>query len=137
MSAIPDYTTESINDLEDLYMTGRCMFLAIALHRLYGYEIQAHIDEDYHGEYIGHAWVIANNKILDILGPYDESTCYSHGMNTDYRINGMTESDLKRFLPTLENYNLEVKAALNVAKKYLIPTYQLSAPGRENTLGLG
>lgn len=56
------------------YLSGKCMYLAAALHRTFGWEIQATL-EDNHSPYIGHTWCIVpeTGECADIDGFYPMS----------------------------------------------------------------
>ena len=58
-------------ELIEEHVSGKCMYLAAALHRRYGYEIQAAIDDHgSHNAYIGHAWVVEplSGDVIDLTG---------------------------------------------------------------------
>lgn len=56
------------SEIDECYSYGRCMFLATALHRKFGLEIQCVMESDSNGEFISHAWVVENGMIIDING---------------------------------------------------------------------
>jgi hypothetical protein len=120
-----------IEELKEKYMAGSCMYLAVALNRLFGYEMQACLETDSVGTYISHAYVkIPNGKILDIDGDYPESQNAYDGKGFGERVNGLTESDMKRYMGHEKNednaYERQVLEAMKVVRDYLLPTYQFS-----------
>lgn len=90
---LPESTVEA-------YVCGKCMYLAAALHRRYGFEIQlALADPGSPHAYIEHAWVIEPNtgNLIDIDGQYPE---HKNGWlgPTDQRVTGLNEAMLKEWV---------------------------------------
>lgn len=116
-----------VTELNDLYSSGRCMFLAVALKRLFNYEMQAAIQRDEQGEYIAHAWVkMPNGNLLDIGGQYPEAMNPYSDTVFGRRVNNLTEAHLKTYLPTTDGYEKEVIEAMKVVRDFLLPTHQFS-----------
>ena len=124
----PESLTEAyIEEMKEIYMSGRCMFLAIALKRLFGYEMQACIETDNVGEYIAHAWVkMPNGNILDIDGEYPESMNAYNGEAFGRRENDLSEAAMKSYMTSTEGYEKDVREAMGVVRDYLLPTYNFS-----------
>lgn len=114
-------------EINEKYSQGYCMFLAVALKRLFNYEIQACIETDVAGEYIAHAWaVLPNGNILDIDGEYPESMNAYDGKVWGKRVNNLSETQLKTYLPTQDRYERDVLEAMKVVRDYLLPKYRFS-----------
>ena len=94
-SGTHENTTTPLEEvIKTKYTSGHCMFLAIALNRLYGYEIAAYVDDCKIEQrpYIAHSYAITNcGKEVDIYG-YQHSVDQRPGSKVR---KGMTESDLK------------------------------------------
>lgn len=86
------------DQLNEEYVSGKCMYLAAALHRRYGYEIQAAIED--HGSsnaYIGHAWVVEplSGDVVDIDGQWPSSKNGYLGWPKTKHETGLDEAGLK------------------------------------------
>ena len=104
----------ALDKLQERYTCGHCMDLAIAFHRLYGFEIQATLVLDKDKTWIGHAWVSSKDgSFLDVMGLYGDSIeLESFG---DKVIRGLDEKDLYKYMdkPPLEK---DINQALILAK---------------------
>lgn len=110
------------------YVYEKSIYLAAALHRLYGWEIQVALTgED--KRTIGHAWCVPAGveKYIDIEGVHDAS---ANGWVSydDELVQGLTDESLMKLsasvsdLPDgLDEWNAKVDSAAEVAKSYLIP----------------
>lgn len=128
-----DNHLELKDQLQEQYNYGRCMFLAIALHRRYGFEIQAAIVNDKDGEsWIGHAWVkLPDGLFFDIMGKYEDSSeLDSFG---DITKKELDEKSLAAYFDNDSEYEKEIKKAMVVTKYYLEPNHNLNnkKPGSE------
>ena len=118
----------------DSYVSGKCMYLAGAIHRKFGWDISLTIDfpED-KGCYIGHAWAVnpINGYCVDIDGSYPLErngwiAVYSevkNGLN-EKQLFEITEKTSGRPL-SQEEWENDILEATQVLEKYLIPKYNL------------
>lgn len=120
---------KAIELLNERYCYGHCMDLAIALHRAYGYTIQASMVES---KWVGHAWAqLPDGKFLDILDIYtdcDELESFGDGECT------ITFSDEDSFISSLEikeeefeSFKKDLAIAQEVISLYLAPKFGLSS----------
>lgn len=132
-SEAPDFkniTAKELQELVEVYDAGRCMFLAIALHRAFKYEIQMHIAKDDIGEYIDHAWAVRpDGMCIDIHGLHPQEQCWSNCVNGGRRFNNVDEATLKAYLcgdkdKIEDEYESRVQEALAVVRDHLLPTYK-------------
>lgn len=123
----------ALDKIQERYTYGHCMDLAIAFHRLYGFEIQVTLVLDKDKSWIGHAWASRKDgSFLDVMGLYTDSIeLQSFG---DKVITGLDEKDLYQYMdePPLES---DINQALILAKcimkkispeKYLLQEKQFS-----------
>lgn len=113
-------TLDDKDKLESIYMSGSCMYLAMALNEMYGFPMQAAL-----GDYIEHAWVMVNDKCFDICGLDSGASDW-----TDCPID-VTKNDLIEImfpdgagLKELKLLSNEIDIAKKVIKNYLSPYYQ-------------
>lgn len=114
----------------DVYINGKCMYLAAALHRQFGWEIQvAQEFPDTDESYIGHAWCVdpQTGFCVDIDGayPHDISGWIHPAAKL---LTGMDEAALRTLTMTTGEYpfdeahwEAEVAAAQAVVTNYLAP----------------
>lgn len=104
--------------LQEYYTYGHCMDLAIAFHRLYGFEIEATIVDDKAGSWIGHAWVKMDDGLyLDVMGTYvDRFELESFGGKT---LSNLKEVDLLEYINDAHKPipNIDIEKAIVVAEK--------------------
>lgn len=105
----------SLDEIQEYYTYGNCMYLAIALNRIYGFEIQAAIVNQDSVNWIGHAWVkLPGGNYIDIMGLYTD-TVELDGFG-DKTITNMTEDNLCEYMENLNGIEKEIKKAEIVAK---------------------
>jgi hypothetical protein len=113
-------TDDLKNKLEEIYFSGKCFYLAIALHRLYGYEIQASLNTDNVDDiWIEHAWCIhPNGNILDITGLH-QFPCFQ-----DNIVKNLNEDGILQYIKggAKESQILEAEVVIN---DFLNPEYLL------------
>jgi hypothetical protein len=128
-----EYDYEALRDkLNEYYSNGHCMDLAIALHRRFGFEIQASITIEPSGEeWIGHAWVkLPDGNLLDIMGRYTDSVeLESFG---DKLVTGLDEKGLRKYINNDINLAQDIKRAMVISTAYLQPQFGLSSFDNEN-----
>lgn len=119
------------DDELEQFVSGKCMYLAAALHRVRGWEIQAVIEpaDAGYSAYIGHAWCVdpASGCCVDIDGAYPACrNGWLHPGNTLVR--GLTEADLYQLTKVGAGCDLsealwqtETQQALAVVHGYLLP----------------
>ncbi|MEP8041620.1 hypothetical protein ABJY94_18500 [Vibrio parahaemolyticus] len=118
----------AIDLLNEHYCYGHCMDLAIALHRAYGYTIQASMVES---KWVGHAWVrLPDGTYLDILSRYtdtDELESFGDGECT---LSFTNEGDFVSMLEIKDNelevFSNDLAIAQEVVGIYLAPKFNLS-----------
>lgn len=120
------------SDLYDLeqYVSGKCMYLAAALHRATGWEIQAAIEPAMAGysRYVGHAWCVdpETGHCVDIDGAYpakvngwlhpENLLMPKMDENILYAVVAEGSPDLSR-----TKWDSEVTNALLVVQSFLLP----------------
>ncbi|MHD0644898.1 hypothetical protein ACYPKM_04680 [Pseudomonas aeruginosa] len=116
--ALPD-------DLLETYSSGKCMYLAAALHRRYGLDIQITM-EDCDPTYVAHAWVTDKDRRMC----WDADGCYPMNLNgwavkaTDVETLSGEQALFERIRstafipPSLAEWQLEVLEALAVVDRY-------------------
>lgn len=122
-------TPAQVDELEEVFYTGYCWVLAVTLHRLFGYPIEAHIDEY---NIVEHAWVVLpDGRKLDIAGPANaiwgtvthanmtEADFYAHSVNGSCHVPEDTPLQL-----TEDNF-AHCTALVN---EYLLPRYHFTTP---------
>jgi hypothetical protein len=127
-----DKSADADRELRDQFVNGKCMYLAAALHRVCGWEIQAVIEPAAggYGAYVGHAWCIdpTNGFCVDIDGAYPASANGWPQPGNTLRYN-LTEAGLYQltkigagcdFSEAL--WQTEVQQALAVVHGYLLPS---------------
>jgi len=81
------------DDIVSLYSNGRCMWLALALHERYGWQIRAQIEHDlpeHGGDYVAHAYcVLPDGREADILGIQDSVDVFSTDEVRDFTPEGL------------------------------------------------
>jgi len=75
------------------YSNGRCMWLALALHERYGWQIRAQIEHDlpeHGGDYVAHAYcVLPDGREADVLGIQDSVDLFSTDEVRDFTPEGL------------------------------------------------
>lgn len=122
----------SEEDIES-YSCGKCMYLAAAIHRKFGWSISLVLDFPGPDAYIGHAWAVnpVNNDCVDIDGSYpiNRNGWIYHYSEVQHDLNekqlfDLTEKTCHRKLD-LEEWENDVLEATKVLEQYLIPKYSL------------
>jgi hypothetical protein len=112
-----------LDELQGYYSYGHCMELAIAFHRLYGYEIQLVTESDHDKAWIAHAWVKrGDNDYLDIMGTYVDTVELESFGNEKHT--GLTEEHLYKYMthsPQLEVDIEKAKIVANLIIKHITP----------------
>lgn len=115
----------------DAFVCGKCMYLAAALHRVRGWEIQAVIEpaEGQYPPWVGHAWCVdpSTGHCVDIDGAYPPDR--NGWIRPDNElVLGLDEASLRQLTLagasqpfTLEQWNREVLGTLKVVQAYLLP----------------
>lgn len=96
VSRIPEYMPEDIPDLiDEMYVCGRCMYLAAALNRVIHWPISVSLSDDTDKAYIEHAWVAneADSMMFDINGCYPDKR-NSFIFPDSAVVTGLTEDEL-------------------------------------------
>lgn len=113
------------------FVSGKCMYLAAALHRVRGWEIQAVLEPADCGypPFVGHAWCVDphTGHCVDIDGAYP--TDRNGWVRPDNElVVGLDEDSLRQLTLvgashpfTPEQWNREVIGTLNVVQEYLLP----------------
>jgi len=124
---------KSLESMESYFSTGHCMDLAIALHRRFGYEIQAAIVDDPDISWIGHAWVaLPDGQFLDIMGKYtDSEELEDFGERT---VVGLSEEGLREYIHNNEDIANDIGIAALVVSGYMKPLFGLKEIELNNTL---
>lgn len=115
-----------IDSLEEQYYTGKCMFLAIALHEKFGLEIQAAVTKSGNELVIDHAWVnIGGISDIDICGIHD---CKSEWASGSKIIQSLNTKEIKKIIGEIPKDRFEENMinANSVMNNYLIPKYNLT-----------
>jgi hypothetical protein len=118
----------SEDDIEQ-YVSGKCMFLAAALHRVYGWTIQATLIHEVSPPYIGHAWCTepTTGHCVDIDGMYPPEISGWIYPEAEL-VSGLNEEQLREitiagaYIPfTVDDWNKGVEHALPIVQGYLAP----------------
>ncbi len=106
-----------VDQLQEYYSCGNCMYLAIAFHRLYGYSIEATLVDCIDGEYIGHAWARNDcGQCIDIMGTYDNSEEDELIGFGDRVLTNLNEANLKEYFVPNPDFEKDIEKAFFVAK---------------------
>lgn len=115
--------------LAEQYASGKCMYLASALHRRFGYPIEVAIaDSATAHAYVEHAWVVepVNGDVIDIDGQYPAEANGWLRPSAEHR-QGMDEKALfelvtcTSYLPIEDiEWQRDVDAALALVDQYLV-----------------
>ena len=76
LSVMPLLFKDLPEELNEQYVCGKCMYLAAALHRRFGFPIEVCVEvPGTPHAYVGHAWVVdpATGDVIDIDGQYPAS----------------------------------------------------------------
>jgi hypothetical protein len=114
----------------DEFVTGKCVDLASAIHRLTGWEIQAVIEpaEGGYAPWVGHAWCIdpATGNCVDIDGSYPMARNGWLRSDNEHVV-GMNEAQLREVTTIGAGINWDpnswdsgVEAALPIARDYVL-----------------
>jgi hypothetical protein len=111
------------DELTDEYQSAKAIFMAVALWRSFGGEIQVKLEDDLSVKNIEHAWLSLDGQQIDIDGAYPPIMALDE--NDDDLVLGLDEVkvlDLVRSLVDISDkeWEKEVKKALKVVKKYYI-----------------
>lgn len=109
------------DELTDEYQSAKAIFLAVALWRSFGGEIQVRLADDLSVKNIEHAWISLDGQQIDIDGAYPPIIALDD--NDDDLFLGLDEVkalDLVRSLVDVSDkeWEKEVNKALKVVKKY-------------------
>jgi hypothetical protein len=125
----------SEDDIEQ-YVSGKCMFLAAALHRVYGWNIQATLIHEVSPPYIGHAWCMEpkTGYCVDIDGAYPAEISGWIYPEAEL-VQTLNEDQLREltiagaYIPfTVADWNKGVEAALPIVHGYLAAKLQAAVP---------
>jgi hypothetical protein len=113
--AYSDNNEKALDELQSYYSFGHCMDLAIAFHRLYGFEIQVMLVSEDTGYWIGHAWVKRpSGDYLDVLGSYTDTIEFeSFG---DKKLTNLIEADLHKYIDTSTQLDDDIEKAKLLAE---------------------
>lgn len=111
------------NELSEEYLSPKSIFLAVALWRSFGGEIQIRIEDDLSVKNIDHAWLSRYDQVIDIDGAYppiveldttreDIVVCISEEKTLEFVRTIIDVSDAA--------WEKEVKKALKIVKKSYI-----------------
>lgn len=106
-------------DIVEEYSNGKCMWLALAMNRRYGWPIYSQMERDLqHGDYIAHAYcVMPNGKEIDILGPQDRVDLFAHDVEP------MTPEQLYSFIHMTPEQSAPMLAAADkIIDLYIAPS---------------
>ena len=111
------------DELTEEYQSAKSIFLAVALWRSFGGEIQVRLEDDLSVKNIEYAWLSLDGHQIDIDGAYPPIMFLDE--NEDDIVLGLDEVkalDLVRTLVDVsdKDWEKEVKKALKVVKKYYI-----------------
>jgi len=104
----------------DAYMCGKCMYLALAMHRAYGLTMVVELCEEI-DPYIGHAWVLLDDdRAFDINGTNMVDAMGGYG---DRLITLDNEKDIRELIGPISDEMLthNIAEASRVIKEYFSP----------------
>lgn len=123
-----DLDAAQIDELEEVFYTGYCWVLAITLHRMYGYPIEAEIDAY---KIVEHAWVVMPDGMkLDICGPNKAIWGKVSHSQMDEKTFCASTVDGSLFVPEdtpLQLGDAEFEHCKRLVRDYLAPRYNLPA----------
>lgn len=142
----PDYykglnilTEQDQERLEEVYYSGRCMYLAMAIHERFGFDIEAHTCRINKELCIEHAWASLDNEThIDIIGPYAKSKEWTGNGNT---LRNLTPKDILTLMQTPSSaYPNTDKATIkqgmldahSVIDHYLMPNFSKTLTSNNN-----
>jgi hypothetical protein len=121
-----------VDALQEKYSYGHCMYLALAMHDLLGWEIEAVINEDDPNRpYVAHAWVNepGTSRDLDIYGFGGAQDFFSDGPRRTFSrgqfiryVNETSSAPATGLFPRHD----ELEEAARVVRDYMTPTFKLS-----------
>lgn len=109
------------NEISEEYLSAKSIFLAVALWRTFGGEIQIRIEDDLSIKNIEHAWLSMDGNQIDIDGSYPPIVALDQS-DEDLML-GLDETTALEFVRTLvdvsdKDWEKEVKKALKIVKTY-------------------
>lgn len=109
------------DNITEEYQSAKAIFLAVALWRSFGGEIEIRLEDDLSVKNIEHAWLSLDGQQIDIDGAYPPIMALDE--NDDDLVLGLDEVKALEFVRTLvevsdKDWEKEVKKALKVVKKY-------------------
>ena len=108
------------NEISEEYLSAKSIFLAVALWRTFGGEIQIRIEDDLSIKNIEHAWLSRDGCQIDIDGAYPPIVAIDE--SDEELVLGLDENTALEFVRTLvdvsdKNWEKEVKKALKIVKQ--------------------
>jgi len=115
-------TAAQLDELESAFYCGSCMYLAIALHRLYGYPIQARFLDD---DTLEHAWVRSpDGDVIDIMGKFPPEMLGFEVTHED-----LDEGKFKCYIEAgveVEWDEAPIEESIKIIEQYLLPRYHFT-----------
>lgn len=109
------------DELSEEYLSAKSIFLAVALWRSFGGEIQIQLEEDLSVFFIDHAWLFVDGHNVDIDGSYEPIITLNEGAENLYL--GLDEPKALEVIRSIievsdKEWEKEVKKALKIVKQY-------------------
>jgi hypothetical protein len=111
------------NELSEEYLSPKSIFLAVALWRTFGGEIQIRTEDDLSIKNIEHAWLSLDGCQIDIDGAYPPIVALDE--SDEDLVLGLDETTALEFVRTLveisdKEWEKEVKKAIKIVKRCYI-----------------
>jgi hypothetical protein len=111
------------NEISEEYLSAKSIFLAVALWRTFGGEIQIRTEDDLSIKNIEHAWISLDGCQIDIDGAYPPIVALDE--SDEDLVLGLDETSALEFVRTLvevsdKEWEKEVKKALKIVKRCYI-----------------
>lgn len=111
------------NELSEEYLSAKAIFLAVALWRTFGGEIQIRTEDDLSIKNIEHAWLSLDGCQIDIDGAYPPIVALDE--TDEDLVLGLNETTALEFVRTLvevsdKEWEKEVKKAIKIVKRCYI-----------------
>ena len=108
------------NEISEEYLSAKSIFMAVALWRTFGGEIQIRVEDDLSIKNIEHAWLSRDGCQIDIDGAYPPIVAIDE--SDEELVLGLDENTALEFVRTLvdvsdKNWEKEVKKALKIVKQ--------------------
>lgn len=111
------------DELSEEYLSPKSIFLAVALWRSFGGEIQVRFEEDLSVYFIDHVWLLLDGHNVDIDGSYPPIVTLDESEENLYL--GLDETKALELIRSIievsdKEWEKEIKKALKIVKQYYV-----------------